>query len=218
MSSAHPKPATAARTAKRGAHAAVRIIGGLWKRTPITIVDADGLRPTPDRVRETLFNWLVHQHGGTLDGLAVLDLFAGSGALGFEAASRGAASVVLVETAPRARAALVAVKARLAAEQVEIDAADAREVLRRYAANGVRFDVVFLDPPYREGWIERVLAPAAGVLATGGLMYVECEKWLDEAICATAGLDVLRKDKAGRVFYHLLRQKADHAPGEANSC
>src|ERR1700740_2287219 len=100
----------------RGKPHAIRIIGGDWKRTPLPVLDLDGLRPTPDRVRETLFNWL----GQRLDGLRCLDLFAGSGRPGFEAASRGAARVVMVERSARAAAQLRSNQARLGARTIEI--------------------------------------------------------------------------------------------------
>ena len=133
----------------------VRIIGGEWRRRVLRFPDAQGLRPTPDRVRETLFNWL----GQDLDGLSCLDLFAGSGALGFEAASRGAAKVVMVEHAPKVAAALEE-NARLldAGGRLQIVRADAVKFASSLTATGVRFDVLFLDPPYKQGWIER-LAP-----------------------------------------------------------
>jgi 16S rRNA (guanine966-N2)-methyltransferase len=217
MSPTHQKTAPPARGKHRSAHA-VRIIGGQWKRTPITVAAVDGLRPTPDRVRETVFNWLTHQNGRGLEGLSVLDLFAGTGALGFEAASRGAARVVLVETARPALAALFALKDRLSADMIEIKAFDARAALERFAASGERFDVVFLDPPFREGWIERVLVSAARVLTANGLLYIESEAPLDAPSLDGLGVELVRKDKAGQVFYHLLRKEQDHEPEGATSC
>ena len=196
--SARPAPARAA-AAQR-----VRIIGGLWKRTPLPVADVAGLRPTPDRVRETVFNWLA----GALAGRHCLDLFAGTGALGFEAASRGAASVTLVEHDPRAAALLRATVARLSATQVAVTAGDALQALRRAQADGRRFDLVFLDPPFRMGWIERVLPVLPGVLAPDALVYLESEQALDvPALAALLGreCELLRCNKAGQVFYHLLR-------------
>ena len=121
----------------------VRIIGGLWKRSKLAVPDLPGLRPTPDRVRETVFNWL----GQTLAGLRVLDLYAGSGALGLEAASRGAASVLLIEQHPRCVAAIAAAAQRLGATQVQVRAADALASAQSLARAGERFDVIFIDPP-----------------------------------------------------------------------
>jgi 16S rRNA (guanine(966)-N(2))-methyltransferase RsmD len=209
-----PKPSRA-----RSAPAArVRIIAGQWKRTPLSVVDLPGLRPTPDRVRETLFNWIAHLREDALAGALALDLFAGTGALGFECASRGAKRVVLVENAGAAVAALNELRTRLDAQAVEVWPLDAQRALLRCRDLALRFDLVFLDPPFREGWLERVMPAAAELLAPGGLMYVECERALleDEPLCA--GLQIVRKDKAGQVFYHLLRRQADQNKGETTPC
>ena len=123
----------------------VRIIGGQWKRSKLPVADSPGLRPTPDRVRETLFNWL----GQDLSGWRCLDAFAGSGALGFEAASRGAAEVVLVERDPRIVRSLRESQQRLQATALRVEAADALAVLRR--ANPQSFELVFIDPPF-DAW------------------------------------------------------------------
>src|SRR5690349_15508049 len=128
----------------------LRIVGGKFRSRRLRVADRPGLRPTPDRVRETLFNWL----GQNLAGLACLDLYAGSGALGFEAASRGAARVVLVERDRVAAAALEKSRAELGAAQVEIFAGDADAYLRR---SRERFDVVFLDPPFRQNAVPPLL-------------------------------------------------------------
>jgi 16S rRNA (guanine(966)-N(2))-methyltransferase RsmD len=179
----------------------VRIIGGVWKRTPLAVVDLPGLRPTPDRVRETLFNWL----GQDLDGWRCLDLYAGTGALGFEAASRGAARVVLVEREPKAVAALNEAKARLHADQVDVVQGDAAAWLRRTAE---RFDLVFVDPPFDSAELARVLPAACAVLAPGGALYVESGTPLtpdSPLMAALPGLELHRADKAGQVHYHLLR-------------
>ena len=136
-------PSDAQKRATRNAPHQIRIIGGEWKRTPLHVVDLEGLRPTPDRVRETLFNWL----GQDMSGQTCLDLFAGSGALGFEAASRGAARVVMVERDGRAAQQLRATQDKLAARTVEVAQADALRL-----AAGLRpgtFDVIFLDPRSR---------------------------------------------------------------------
>ncbi|MDR0440331.1 MAG: 16S rRNA (guanine(966)-N(2))-methyltransferase RsmD [Candidatus Accumulibacter sp.] len=175
----------------------VRIIGGMWRRRMLRFPDAEGLRPTPDRVRETLFNWL----GQDLSGLSCLDLFAGSGALGFEAASRGAARVVMVERAATAVAALRAnARALKAAERVEIIETDAVKFASARDA-ATRFDVVFLDPPYNQGWLERLAPMLAGLLAGDGALYVEAGTALD----AIGQWHTVRSGKAGQVFYHLMR-------------
>jgi len=153
-----------------------------------------------------------------LAGATALDLFAGTGALGFECASRGATRVVLVENAAPAIAAIQELRARLAAPAVEVWPMDALRALARARDLGLRFDLVFLDPPFREGWLERVMPAAAALLSAGGLMYVEGERPLLEGEPLCAGLELLRKDKAGQVFYHLLRREADQDKGETTPC
>jgi 16S rRNA (guanine966-N2)-methyltransferase len=191
----------------------VRIIGGQWKRTPLPVLQADGLRPTPDRVRETLFNWLNHLLNGRWDRLCCLDLFAGTGALGFEAASRGASSVLMIEANLAGVRQLETTKARLKADAVKIECADALRSAQRLVQAGVRFDLVFLDPPYRQAWLEKVLPFCVHLLLPGGLVYVEAEQRLDgEAVPEWLyGWDVVRSDKAGSVAFHLLQCKI--APG-----
>jgi 16S rRNA (guanine966-N2)-methyltransferase len=177
------KPVVAARppvVKLRHAPQQVRIIGGAWKRTPLPVTAIDGLRPTPDRVRETVFNWL----GQTLEGLRCLDLFSGTGALGFEAASRGAARVVLVERHPRAAKQLRAIKDKLGAEAVEIAEADAIRFMKSLAP--ASFDVVFLDPPFDSALLGDALKLAMPLVAPGGVMYVEAGAPLDVAIAPVA--------------------------------
>jgi 16S rRNA (guanine(966)-N(2))-methyltransferase RsmD len=189
----------------------VRIIGGNWKRTPLLVLDAEGLRPTPDRVRETVFNWLNHLLDGRWTSLACLDLFAGTGALGFEAASRGATRVVMVEEYLPAVRQLEAIKEKLRAEQVSIVRGDAFSVAQNLAAREgkARFDVIFLDPPYCMDWLPKVLPLCERLLAEGGLVYAEAEKSLDVETAPDwfAGWKTLRSDQAGVVFYHLLQRK-----------
>ncbi|WP_321840849.1 16S rRNA (guanine(966)-N(2))-methyltransferase RsmD [Paraburkholderia bannensis] len=192
----------AAKSAAGGAHT-IRIIGGDWKRTPLPVLNLDGLRPTPDRVRETLFNWL----GQRLDGLRCLDLFAGSGALGFEAASRGAARVVMVERSGRAVAQLRANQQRLGARTIEIAEADALRLAANLAPGS--FDVVFLDPPFGDGaLLARSIELAAPLVAADGWLYVESGEPVDPATQpALAGWTVVREGKAGAVRYHLLQRE-----------
>jgi 16S rRNA (guanine(966)-N(2))-methyltransferase RsmD len=197
--------------ASRTAHQ-VRIIGGQWKRTPLPVVDGDGLRPTPDRVRETVFNWLTHLLDGDWEGIGCLDLFAGSGALGFEAASRGAARVAMVENHGPAVRQLEASKEKLKAVQVEILRGDALALLQGFvsrAGSTGRFDLIFADPPYHQNWLAQVMPLCAQLLAPAGLLYVESEHALDgEAAPAWMTFwEIVRADKAGMVFYHLLRRK-----------
>ncbi|PYE26087.1 16S rRNA (guanine(966)-N(2))-methyltransferase RsmD [Paraburkholderia silvatlantica] len=189
--------------ARGGGVHTIRIIGGDWKRTPLPVLDLDGLRPTPDRVRETLFNWL----GQRLDGQRCLDLFAGSGGLGFEAASRGAARVVMVERSARAAAQLRANQARLGARTIEIAEADALRLAANLAPGS--FDVVFLDPPFGDtALLGRSLELAAPLVAPDGWLYVESGEPIDPAVQpALAGWSVVREGRAGAVHYHLLQRE-----------
>lgn len=180
----------------------VRLIGGRYKRSKLPVLDAPGLRPTPDRVRETLFNWL----GQALDGWRVLDAFAGSGALGFEASSRGAAEVLLLERDARLAANLRAVQARLQAETVRVEATDAIAWMRRHG--GARFDLVLLDPPFDAGLVEPALAAAAPLLAAGGLIYLEAGRAPGDELLARHALVVRRQLRAGQVHALLLQRRA----------
>jgi 16S rRNA (guanine(966)-N(2))-methyltransferase RsmD len=180
----------------------VRIIGGAWKRSKLPVADRPGLRPTPDRVRETLFNWL----GQTLDGWRCVDAFAGSGALGFEAASRGAAEVVLVERDPALVAALVATRERLHAETVRVERADAVQWMAR--APAAAFDLVFLDPPFDSALLAPALEAAVRIVADAGFIYAEAGAAIEAGDAAERGLTVWRSARAGAVHFHLLRKAA----------
>ncbi len=173
----------------------VRIIGGEWRSRFITFTDQKDLRPTPDRVRETLFNWL----GQDLTGKRCLDLYAGSGALGFEAASRGAQQVVLVERERGVRATLEANRGTLKATQVEVVQADALEFLRH---DSRVYDVVFLDPPFADNPWEALLERLVQRLAPDALVY--CES--GDALSAPDGWEVHRQGRAGQVNYQLLKR------------
>ncbi len=183
-----------------------RIVAGQYRRTPIPVPDVPGLRPTPDRVRETLFNWLAHLWDNEFADKRVLDLFAGSGALGFEAASRGAAQVQMVERDKSAAAALRALRDKLHADAVRIHAGDALEALQRMDAS--RYDLVLLDPPFRQDWLPRLWPLLPGILAENGLVYVEAEA----ACAAPPGFELSREGKAGAVHYHLFRVAASQQP------
>lgn len=174
----------------------VRIVGGEFRRRVLRFPDSEGLRPTPDRVRETLFNWL----GQDLDGWHCLDPFAGSGALGFEAASRGAARVVMVEKAPRVLAALRDNLELLHTPKgVELIRGDALQYL---ASAKAKFDLIFLDPPYHKGWIERVAPMLAALTHEDSAIYVEAEY----EIPSLDTWQTVRHGKAGEVHFHLLRR------------
>jgi 16S rRNA (guanine(966)-N(2))-methyltransferase RsmD len=171
----------------------VRIVGGAWKSRLIAFPPGKDLRPTPDRVRETLFNWL----GQDLTGAVCLDLFAGSGALGFEAASRGARRVVMVERDPAICRALAATRGALGADAVDLVRADALEFLR--TDSGV-YDVVFLDPPFAAGYWPRLAPLIPPRLALGGMVYHE------SAQCPETSPDweIRKRGRAGKVSYQLL--------------
>jgi len=175
----------------------IRIIGGLWKRTKLKVSDKPGLRPTPDRVRETLFNWL----GQDLTGWHVLDAFAGSGALGLEAASRGAAEVLLLELDTALARNLALVKERLRADAVSIVAADALAWLSRCAP--ARFELILLDPPFDADAFAAALAAAAPCVTPGGYMYLEAPRAFD---AAPAGFTLWRHLRAGAVHAHLFQR------------
>jgi 16S rRNA (guanine(966)-N(2))-methyltransferase RsmD len=177
----------------------VRLIGGNLKRSKLPVADRPGLRPTPDRVRETLFNWL----GQDLAGWRVLDAFAGSGALGFEAASRGAAEVLLLERDPTLVRSLQASQARLKAAALRVEPADALGWMARCAP--ASFDLVLLDPPFGAGLQAPALAAAAPLLGPGGLLYLESPAALAPPDMPLE-FALLRQGRAGAVHYHLLRR------------
>jgi len=200
-----PAGRQAASPAGRGAPHEVRLIGGQWKRSRLPVADRPGLRPTPDRVRETLFNWL----GQDLGGWHCLDAFAGSGALGFEAASRGAARVLMVERDSRLVQSLQAVRARLGAAQVEIVCDDAMRVLTRHPER--HFDLVLLDPPYASGLLPAALQACADIVGATGWIYAEDA----QPLTAPPGWCVHRATRAGAVHAALLRRdhpRPDSAP------
>ena len=176
----------------------VRIIGGLYKRTKIPVASLPGLRPTPDRVRETLFNWL----GQDLNGWRCADVFAGTGVLGFEAASRGAADVIVCEQDPLLVDKLKALQIKLKASTVKVERGDGVSLLRRVSPASLQ--LIFLDPPYESTAFEAALKAAAQAVATPGFVYLEAPKaWTDEELLGP-GLKVHRFVKAGAVHFHLL--------------
>ena len=177
----------------------IRIIGGQWKRTKLKVIDKPGLRPTPDRVRETLFNWL----GQDLSGWRCVDAFAGTGALGFEAASRGARQVQVIEQDKALVAQLEGVKAQLKADAVQVLRADGVVFLQSQPPASLR--LVLLDPPFDSPLFEPALAAAARAVTDDGFVYLEAPvKWADEALAAL-GLQGHRYLKAGAVHAHLLQ-------------
>ena len=193
--------------ARPGPPREVRLIGGDWKRSKLPVADKPGLRPTPDRVRETLFNWL----GQRLDGWRVLDAFAGSGALGFEAASRGAAEVVLLERDAELARSLRASAARLKASALRVENADALAWMRR-AAPGC-FDLVLFDPPFDSALLEPAIAAVEPLLGEAGWLYVEAaEPWPADHPSWRAW----RQARAGLVHFALLRRRSYTAADSAD--
>lgn len=173
----------------------VRIVGGAWRSRLIDVASAPGLRPTPDRVRETLFNWL----GQDLTGWTCLDLFAGSGVLGFEAASRGAERVTLVERDPRVHGLLLKTAKTLQAAQVEVVRADA---LKFTASLGRRYNLVLLDPPYHQGWLAKLEPLLDGIVEPDGWLYVEAEGVVERLGAWRA----VKRGGAGQVHFQLLKR------------
>lgn len=183
----------------------VRIIGGQYKRSKLQVADKPGLRPTPDRVRETLFNWL----GQDLSGWRCLDAFAGTGALGFEAASRGAAHVLLVEQDSALVAQLKRVQEQFKAAAVQVVRGDGVAALRHAAPGSL--ELVFLDPPFDSNLFASAVQAAAPALTTDGFVYLEAPKRWTEPELQGLGLQVHRYLRAGLVHAHLLR-RPDPAP------
>ena len=171
----------------------MRIIGGEYRRRWIEFPDAEGLRPTPDRVRETLFNWL----GQTLYGRTCLDLFAGSGALGLEAASRGAERVVMVEKNPAVFRALQDNIVKLVCANIVACCQDGLEFASRDLQ---RYDVIFLDPPFDSDYLPKLLEILPQRLNENGVVYVES----GAAIAVPPPWQVMKSGKAGQVHYQLL--------------
>jgi 16S rRNA (guanine966-N2)-methyltransferase len=177
----------------------VRIIGGQYRGKKISFPEIEGLRPTPDRVKETLFNWLMNE----IRGARCIDAFAGSGSLGFEALSRNASQVVMIESSPKAFKSLTQAALAFNRPELKVINVDALSYLRNTKEP---FDIIFLDPPFKENYFEECLdiISTGSSLAQGGLLYVESpvEMSLDEEIWS------LRKSKkAGQVFYALFERR-----------
>ncbi len=188
---------------KANAPQKIRIIGGDLKRMQIPVADVPGLRHTPDRVRETLFNWVHHLWQGNYQDKSVLDLFAGSGALGFEAASRGVQHVQMVESHPKALQNLRETRDKLNLSQVRIHSHDAIKVLSRMDAS--RFDLVMLDPPFNTDLLTQVKPFLEAIVKPGGLVYIESE----QAQMLDSPFELIRESKAGMVFFHLFEYVSD---------
>lgn len=176
----------------------IRITGGTWRSRLIEVSGTPGLRPTPDRVRETLFNWL----GQDLSGWNCLDLFAGSGILSFEALSRGAARATLVERDAGAIRILARNKQALNAEQMTIVRADAVEFAAAAGGRGEYYDMVFVDPPYRQQWWQRLWPCLAPLVKPEARLYAEAEAPLEPP----ETWRIVRRGQAGQVYYHLMER------------
>lgn len=172
----------------------VRINAGQWRSRLLKFPDSEGLRPTPDRVRQTVFNWL----GQDLTNKTCLDLFAGTGAFGFEALSRNAKHVTMVEYAREAYQALLQNKTLLNADHCLIVQQDAVQFL---ATQPQQYDIIFCDPPYNKGWLDKLFPMLSQHLIQDGVLYVEAEYSIE----SSEYWQVVKQNKAGNVYYHLLK-------------
>lgn len=177
----------------------IRIIGGLYRGKRIHFPEVEGLRPTPDRVKETLFNWLMHE----IKDARCLDAFAGSGSLGFEAFSRGAAKVVMVEKSPLAHNNLQKIIQQFASPKLKLIKDDARHYLD---ATREQFDLIFLDPPFAENYLPSCIQAIVSnqLLAAGGLLYLETP---DEIELASEEWILIKSKRAGQVLSSLFARR-----------
>ena len=183
----------------------IRIIGGTHRSRRLPVLLAEGLRPSSDRVRETVFNWLQHLWGNDWSDKHVLDAFAGSGALGFEAASRGAGSVILVEKNKAIAAQLTANRDKLAATQCRVLAQDALAALATLGHQ--KMDLIFLDPPFKQNLLKACLPLVLTSLASDGYVYIESEAALDYA--CLENLVMVREGKTAQVRFGLYQKAAE---------
>ncbi|MDZ7813382.1 MAG: 16S rRNA (guanine(966)-N(2))-methyltransferase RsmD [Ideonella sp.] len=174
------------------------MIGGQWRKSVLPVADKPGLRPTPDRVRETLFNWL----GQDLNGWRVLDAFAGSGALGFEAASRGAAAALLLEQDPELVTSLLASRMRLKADMLRVQRVDALAWMKTAAPDS--WELVLLDPPFAAGLALAAVTAAARLVVPNGFVYLEAGEAFSGPL--PSGLVVYRSARAGAVYSTLFQR------------
>lgn len=200
-------------TSSRARAGEVHLVGGLWRRTPLAVADLGGLRPTPERVRETVFDWLRHLFG-TFEGRSALDLFAGSGALGLEAVSRGMAALDAVELDKvQAKNILQTVVKLSAGDIVRIHGEDAFGFLDRTTES---YDVIFIDPPFALNLQDEAIRRALPRLKNEGILYVErTGRRTDEALLDELGLVRLRSTSAGQVDCELLARKESLMAGLA---
>ncbi len=180
----------------------VRIIGGQWKRTVLHIPLGLTVRPSLSRVRETLFNWIEFFLDGQWSEQTCLDLFAGSGALGFEAASRGAKEVYLWEKERTLVSAMQNTARKIQATQLQIQTTDSLLNLERASVVGQQWDIIFCDPPFDASYYDRILPLVISVLREGGFLYCENQALIDFSLYPA--LTLLRSGRAGSVHYFLL--------------
>lgn len=178
----------------------IRIIAGQWRGRKLQVIDKNGLRPTPDRIRETLFNWLAHQ----VPNSCCLDLFAGSGALGLEAASRGAKQVVLIEQDYEIVQQLRQHILQLSADKVRVQQANALHFLRQ---TPTQFDIVFLDPPFQQNLLATCCELLALWLSPHAYIYLECERSQAETLLLPENWIITRRTHAGQVAGLLAKRE-----------
>lgn len=180
----------------------IRIIGGELRSRRVEFMDADGLRPTGDRIRETLFNWLQNDVAGA----TCLDLFAGSGALGFEALSRGAKLADLVESDRRVASAIRDNAARLQLGNCTVVNTTAEDWLRQQAGQEPHYDIAFLDPPFADDRLAETCAKldASGVMRENSLVYLESDKAVTDKVLPS-GWQQIKSKQAGQVYFYLYR-------------
>lgn len=189
----------------------IRIIGGKWKRTPLKVLKSPGLRPTPNRIRETIFNWLTYLINDWKK-IYCLDIFAGSGALGFEAASRGAFHVTMIEQSLPAIFQLKINQAKLNAEQITIKYGDAFTILKKLSTKSKKcnnYNIIFADPPYYQNWLAKIMPLCEQFLTKQGYIYVKSEYSLINYNLYTwmTNWKIVKSGHAGLVFYYLLNYK-----------
>lgn len=184
----------------------IRIIGGLWKRTPLPVLDSEGLRPTGDRQRETIFNWLTHLFDGDFSQKRSLDMFAGTGALSFEMASRGAGCVVVLEKNRAAAKLIEQSKEKLHADNMHIIYGDS---LKDSEAEELGpYDIIFIDPPFALHLQEKAIKKALSLLDSGGLIYVESPTEITDDFLDPLGLTAVKRAKGG-ASHLLIAQKSE---------
>ncbi|MBS1175460.1 MAG: rsmD [Burkholderiaceae bacterium] len=192
----------------------IRIIAGQWRRHQLPVLTHAGLRPSSDRVRETVFNWLNHLWGGQFADKHIIDVFAGTGAFGLECISRGARAVTLIDAHPPAIAAITQTLAHWGKQDASVTSAqtiadDALKILHGYAQAGHSFDLVFLDPPFGKGWLDKTLPLVSPLCHTDSLLYVEVEKGANSdtlGALTQQGWERLREGTTQQVYYSLWRR------------